>query len=300
MPSNEKDTKYARWLSGELSPEELEALQKSGELEDLTNIVRAVDDMALPAYDVEAAYGQLKANRSPRVAKVRRLNARWVMGLAASFLILAVAVFLLRNQTESIEAAPTTNELFAFSDGSNVILNDGSSIQFDEKNWAENREIELTGEAFFSVESGGSFVVKTKNGTVEVLGTEFNVRAWGDQFYVECYEGRVRVNSGNQSTELTQNQAVDISNGSMQESEITHQQPLWSTGVSRFYNERLTEVFAELERQFDVKVSSQTINRSFEGVFSHRDLETALREICQPLGLTFTISADKKSVTISE
>ena len=300
MPVNEKDTKYARWLNGNLSPEELEALQSSGEQEDLEKIIRIVDDIDLPEYDVESAYSQFKSNRPQKKSKVRVLNTRWVMGIAASVLLIIAAIFLLRNQPKLLEAANQTNQTFAFSDGSDVILNDGSNIQFDEKKWAENRVVELTGEAFFSVESGGSFLVKTKNGTVEVLGTQFNVRSWGDKLYVECYEGKVRVKDGNESSELTRNQSVSIVDGQMTESEIIHQKPLWSTGASRFYNESLNEVFAELERQFDIKVNGQNINRTFEGVFTHSDLETALREICQPLGLKFTILEDRKSVSISE
>lgn len=300
MPDNEENTKYARWLNGELSPKELESLRKSGELEQLENIVRTVEDMTLPNYDVEAAYGQFNSDRSVKTAKVRMLNPRGIMRIAASLLLIVVAVFLLRNQTETIEAVPKTNQTFAFSDGSNVILNDGSSIRFDEKNWAENRVVELTGEAFFNVETGGSFLVKTKNGTVEVLGTEFNVRAWGNQFYVECYEGKVRVSSNGKFSELAQNQSINITTGQMTETEIAHQKPLWSTGTSRFYNENINEVFEELERQFDVKVNAPKINRVFEGIFTHDNLERALREICRPLKLKFTISEDGKSVSISQ
>ena len=300
MPDNEKDIKYARWLNGELSPKELDALQKSGELEDLENIIQTVDDMALPEYNVEAAYSQFKSNRPAKTAKVRRLNTRWVMGIAASLLVIVVAVFLLRNQTESIEAAPTKNQSFAFSDGSNVILNDGSNIQFDEGNWSENRVVELTGEAFFSVESGKSFLVKTTNGTVEVLGTEFNVRAWGDKLYVECYEGKVRIKGGNDSKEITQNESVNLVGTQLDKGEITHSRPLWSTGTSRFYGEDISEVFAELERQFNIKINSSVRNQPFEGIFTHKDLETAVREICVPSELNYSISEDKKSVTISE
>ena len=256
--------------------------------------------MTLPEYDVEAAYGHFKSKPREKTAKVRSLNTRWVIRIAASVLLIVAAVFLLRNQTETIEAALKTNQTFAFSDGSNLILNDGSSIRFDEKNWAENRVVELTGEAFFEVEPGGSFLVKTKNGTVEVLGTKFNVRAWGNKFYVECYEGKVRVNSGGRITELTQNQSVIISNEEITEAEITHQKPLWSTGSSRFYNENINEVFGELERQFDVKVNAPKMNRVFEGIFTHGNLETALREICRPLKLEFTISEDGKSVSVSQ
>ena len=38
-----KDTLYARWLSGELSVSELEQLKQSGELQELEAIIKATD-----------------------------------------------------------------------------------------------------------------------------------------------------------------------------------------------------------------------------------------------------------------
>ena len=297
---NEKDTRYAKWLNGELDSSELEQLRQSGELEELESIIQAADDLALPKYDPEGAYQQFKSSHPARGAKVVPMKRRrWVLGIAASILLLVAAVFLLNSGEQIIAAENTQTPLHSFLDGSSVVLNDGSNIVYDKKNWNEDRTVQLTGEAFFTVEKGTPFLVKTPNGDVEVLGTGFNVRAWGDKLYVECYHGSVRVTSQAQETVLTRNESVNVAKGEMQTKQaINHQKPLWSTGTSRYYEEDANEVFAELERQYNIAVSAPQLNRSISGSFGHDDLKAALNNVCVPLNLTFVISTDGKTVTV--
>ena len=298
---NEKDYKYAKWLNGELSSSELDSLKESGELKELEAIVKATDDMALPKYNLEGAYQQFKKNHPARSAKIISMRARWATGVAASVLLLVAAVFLFRNNEETITAENTAIQSHTFLDGSSVVLNDGSNIIYDKKNWEQQRVVQLTGEAFFGVEKGGRFIAKTPNGNVEVLGTGFNVRAWGDKLYVECYHGRVKVTSAGQEAILTKNESINMAENIMQNKQIiNHEKPLWTIGTSRFYEEDVAGVFAEIERQYNVVVNTSVLNRSFSGSFQHDDLNAALNNICKPLNLTYTISGDQKTVTIKE
>ena len=132
------------------------------------------------------------------------------------------------------------------------------------------------------------------------LGTQFIVRAWGTQLYVECYEGKVKVINQNQDTVLTALQSVLINNGTiLPVNSINHKTPLWMSGVSRFYEEDIKEVFLELERQYNVEVQfPSSINRSFTGSFDHSNLETAIQKICKPLGIEYSLSADKQMIQI--
>lgn len=299
-----KDTLYARWLAGEISPGEEEALRASGALEELETIIDTTDKFTLPKYDTTQGFTRLKANKMPtKSAKVRTLNSRriWTMiAAAASVLLLIYVGNLMLSSPVSIKSGNMATLTHSFEDQTTVVLNDGSKLEYDESNWAETRSVKLNGEAIFSVQKGKPFIVNTPNGTVEVLGTNFNVRAWGDKLHVECYEGKVRVWSKNQESILTPNQAVIIVNGEMQERAITHQEPLWSTGNSRFYEEQLYLVFDEVERQYDVTVNAPKIDRPFSGNFRHDNLEAALNNICKPMGLQFEISKDIKTIEISE
>ncbi|MEO1261684.1 MAG: FecR domain-containing protein [Bacteroidota bacterium] len=296
---NEKDTIYAKWLNGELDASELEALRKSGELGELEAIINVADDMVLPKYDLEEAFQKFKSNHPPRTAKIVAMRAKWAIGIAASLVLLAAAWFLFGSGETQIVADNQETATHTFRDRTSVVLNDGSNFVYDKNNWEKQRMVQLTGEAYFEVKTGTSFIVETANGKVEVLGTGFNVRAWGDKLHVECYHGKVRVTAAGQETVLTKNEAVNVVKGKMEnKSTISHASPLWSTGTSRFYEENVDDVFKELERQFDVIVNAPTLGRPFSGSFQHDDINQALNNICKPLNLNFDVSADGKTVTI--
>ncbi len=302
MESN-KDDLYARWLEGQISPEESKGLQTSGELEELEAIIEATDKLSLPKYDAAAGFAKFKTKHTvKKEATVRPIRRLWPILAAAASVAIIVGVFMFLNSgPDLIETGNRLTLAHTFSDQTRVVLNDGSSLTYQENEWGEQRSVELLGEAIFNVQTGKRFIVNTKIGKVEVLGTSFNVRAWHDNLNVECYEGRVRVNYGNKEVILTAGESVDGILGTLGDKQnITHERPLWTTGNSKFYKEPINQVFKEIERQYDVKVISPQLDRVFNGGFPHNDLETALSLICKPMKLTYRISADKKIVTIEE
>jgi len=67
--------------------------------------------------------------------------------------------------------------------------------------------------------------------------------------------------------------------------------PTWRDGKSVFTNTSLIEVFAAIERQFDVTIEISRINanRKFTGFFSYEQLENALEQVCYPMNIKYTI-----------
>lgn len=295
-----KDVLYAKWLNGEISDDELRSLEGDDALVELKRVTQAADNWSMPKYDTSAGYLKFKKNHQAAPAKVRRINWFAVGAVAASFLALVVfgGIFL-TNQNEVVFAENGQNQNIELGNGSEVWLNDGSTVEYNAKDWENQRTIELSGEAMFEVTKGRPFIVNTKHGSIRVLGTQFNVRAWGENLYVECYEGSVQVTAATQEVVLAANEAVNVVQGEMNgKTTISNAAPLWRDAVSRFYDEQLQNVFAEIERQFDVEVEVRAQDRSFSGNFRHQDLENALLSICKPLGLKFTVSADGKTVVV--
>lgn len=296
----QKEDIYAKWLNGEINDSELEAQEGQEVLQELKQITQEVDQWAMPKYNAEAGYEKIKTTlqdkkTSSRVNKWLKFIA--IIGLIS--LILFALLWYLGNQIEVLKADPGQKVNYALEDGSEVWLNNGSSVAYKSSEWSTERTITLQGEAFFDVNKGAPFTVNTPNGIITVLGTQFNVRTWGANLYVECYEGRVEVRKGDQSTVLTANEGVNIIAESMQNKQaIRNAAPLWRDGVSRFYDDKLTVVCYELERQYQIKIDLKATDRSFSGNFVHDDLEEAVRSICIPLNLKYTISKDKNSVVI--
>lgn len=297
---NNKEERYAQWLNGEISDAELEAMDGSDTLQELKQVIEEVDQWSLPTYDTNSGYQKMQAKLNATPPKRQGINWLKVMGIAGVIgcLLFGLFYFYVNKPTE-LKADPGQHLNYAFQDGSEVWLNDGSSVEYNSSDWTTERTIALQGEALFEVSKGSPFTVNTHNGSITVLGTQFNVRAWGDNLYVECYEGKVQVTSGNQTTILTANQAVNVIGNEMKNNQaINNSAPTWQNGMSRFYDDTLTEVCNELERQYQITIDLQAKDRSFSGNFKHDDLDSALRSICTPLDLKYVISQDRKSVVI--
>ena len=223
------------------------------------------------------------------------------MAIAIGLAILFFVIYFWSTGEIEATAPLTTTSIHSLPDQSLVVLNDGSSIKYVKGTWEEERNILLVGEAFFNVKKGNTFQVQTDKGIIEAVGTKFNVRAWGDKLYVECYEGSVQVINQQQTITLVVNQSLNIIKNRTEDKEsIRHQKPLWSTGSSQFHKEDINQVFAELERQYAVIVNAPSMNRLFNGEFQHDDLERALKAICTPMQLTYEIDGTGRIVTIEE
>lgn len=298
---SDKDTIYARWLSGEISETELKELKASGEIDELQSIINAVDTWGLPKIDHDTAIEKIL--RQPKKPKASPKIIRLIWGTAAAASIfLALSIFtLFRNSNTVIRAEYAETRIYELPDGATVSMNDGSTIRYKRRSWNRERSIQLEGEATFDVPKGSPFIVNTSNGTVEVLGTSFNVRSWDGDIVVECYSGKVQVSRLGSSDIIEKDQAVRITDtGNSTRSSIVNSRPLWESGSSKFVDENLGSVFQELERQFDIEVKYPSNNRLFTGTFDHNDLNSALQQICVPMGLNYTINSPDKSVTITE
>lgn len=84
-----------------------------------------------------------------------------------------------------------------FGDGSVIKLNGGSTLRYPETFAEDRREVYLEGEAFFSIarDETRPFIVHAGNTTTRVLGTSFNIRAYGEdsELQVVVAEGKVAV-----------------------------------------------------------------------------------------------------------
>ncbi len=132
--------------------------------------------------------------------KVTKINSLKVISTAASILfLLSIGVwqFFLAPTTATIQLTTNYGEVktHLLPDGSKVILNANSSLIFKE-HWTTNtqREVQLDGEAFFEIikkSDNEQFIVQTNKGTIQVLGTSFNVKQRATAFEVALLEGAV-------------------------------------------------------------------------------------------------------------
>ncbi|MGN6419633.1 MAG: FecR family protein [Pseudobacter sp.] len=163
-------------------------------------------------------------------------------------------------------------------DGSDVWLNAASSIRYPVAFAKDQRIVELTGEAYFSVKKdmGRPFHVKVNNRIeVEVLGTAFNVNAYENEQRIATtlLEGSVKV----LNTTAPQPKWTILKPGQQSLSTGQHQEVLnevdtdktiaWKNGLFNFNGAGLHEVMRQLERWYDIEVEyeGKVPDMKFEG-----------------------------------
>ncbi|MCB0465534.1 MAG: FecR family protein, partial [Aequorivita sp.] len=215
-----------------------------------------------------------------------------VWKVAAIFAVLLAGYYYTTTLDTSVKTDIAQTETFSLPDTSEVMLNAGSKITYNKKNWANSRELSLDGEAYFKVTKGNKFSVKTVEGTVSVLGTQFNVFARDELFAVTCYEGLVSVAFNDTLLKVPAGNKIQIENGKLVINETAeNHSPVWLAHESNFENTPLAIVLKEVERQYPIKVTLENVDseKRFTGSFTHENLDLALKAICEPLQLHYKI-----------
>ena len=285
-----KEYLVKKWLTDELSDAERE------EFEQLEDFQLHKDIVDSTAYFKSSGFSQIDdfASFSKRLdtdkKPVRNLN--WVrpfLRIASVFVVgFTLYYFFLYNKVVEVQTLASEKTTIELPDASTVIVNAMSELSYSKNKWNQKREIALMGEAFFDVAKGSKFNVITSEGVVSVLGTQFNVKQRGNYFEVKCFEGVVKVVSRSFTEELRGGDNFRLENGESSLGKNPYKHPQWTKNVSSFDRVSLSEVFAELERQYDINVKIENLGSDdlFTGGFVHDNLENALRSITEPLDLT--------------
>ena len=288
----------AKWLNNELSEAELQEFKNSEEYASYVRLLEASDQLKAPEFDVEQAYSDFRSRTKDTGGKVvvMRPMQKFIRIAAAIAVLVFISYFYINSLDETVSTEYAQRESVILPDASEVILNAGSEITYNKKNWIEERNIELIGEAFFKVAKGEKFTVSTQSGTVTVLGTQFNVEQREGFFEVSCYEGLVSVLFNNIETRLPAGNSFVVFNGKVMETQASEiLQPSWLNDESTFRSIPFKFVLNELERQYDIEVTSKDIDtvQLFTGTFSNTNLNLALESISAPYQIKYSIEGNK-------
>ena len=187
------------------------------------------------------------------------------------------------------------------SDSTMVYMNSDSRLRFPARFGKGTREVELEGEAYFEVtrDKQRPFVVRTPEVAVRVLGTGFNVMAYGDDARTEVtlVEGAVKVTGKRTSETLRPNEQFVWENATGRHEVRTvdaRKYVEWKSGVLNFDAMPLDELTDRLSRWYNVEFffSNDSLKRlRFSGaVRKYNDIDYILRLIEATTDVTFNIS----------
>jgi len=332
-------------LSGRIKPEEATVFNKLREQNpDLDQLFQEIVHLpAKPDYDADtlrqayaAHYVKKKLLPEFQIDKTQakkrfRRRVIWLggVGLALAACLLGVLIFRTYfgqfEKPEQVIAETATyvtlkgsKKTFRLPDGTAVVLNADSRLDYDPEFTGRLREVKLTGEAFFDVVHNKKrpFVIHAGKANIRVLGTVLNVRNYpGDKFMeTSLIKGKVEVTFRDQpgkkiimkpsqklvipTADLQTVSNRKLANASDEKPVLTNvtmeqdssvAETSWTTNKLVFINRPLSEITAELERQFNVQFRfKRPATRKFRYTIHVEDYE--LTELLQILKLSGKIN----------
>ncbi|MCC8173680.1 MAG: FecR domain-containing protein, partial [Odoribacter sp.] len=193
-------------------------------------------------------------------------------------------------------------------DSTKIWLNSDTRLIYSAQLTDEKREVFLEGEIYLEVSRDDKrpFFVHTHQGSIEVLGTSFNVSAYAQQenTITTLVKGSVEVSTKTEKVVLKPGQqAVSLHNASpivVREVDVNYYTS-WVKGIFEFENMALKEITDYLSRWYNIDfefTDNASPNRRFTGgIKKYLPLEEFLAVIEQTTNVRFKILPDKVEVS---
>ncbi|MBA3683559.1 MAG: FecR domain-containing protein [Bacteroidetes bacterium] len=236
----------------------------------------------------------------------------WILRAAAVFIVglFATWFFLKVGNKPEIIMVETFNErkTILLPDSSTIILNENSKLSYPKQFAANERKINLEGEAFFEIIKNPArpFVIGNKNFNVKVLGTSFNVLAYEKDSLtvVTVVTGTVSFTDKYEHSELLTIGDVGVLNKRKQRIERSVNSDLnfmaWRTKKLEFANSSIADICIALKkyfkREFIIK-DKAILNCKFTGSFEDPKLADVLTVLEKTLNIKTVIKEKNVEIT---
>ena len=205
----------------------------------------------------------------------------------------------------------STYAAVAMPDGTRVSLGTRTSFSYDSRYGKSERIVQLEGEAYFEVakDKDKPFIVKTKEQSIEALGTKFNVSAYPTDSLLTTtlLEGSVLLTTQNllHPTVLKPNEQFVYNKrtrSALLQQVDANRFVSWTTGYYYFPEQSLEAILYRLSHVYGVQftVKSEALKRrTFTGTFYRGQSIKDIMEIIH-LSIPVRYKIDDHHVTISE
>jgi ferric-dicitrate binding protein FerR (iron transport regulator) len=268
----------------------------------------------LRSVNPDTARQWLRLERAITQREVKAIPRRsyWAPRLAFGVAVLAIVTMgiylvltLLQQPPETFVTKRGEQKDIMLEDGTHITLSYASELTVPKEQAEQPRQVMLTGEAYFRVRhrDASPFIIRTSYADVEVVGTEFNVRARESTVEVGVIEGSVNVRmlgSGRESSVLLmQRQMVVVRQdgiaGRVEEIGSPHY-PGWMHGKLLLDKASFRDAIREIEMRFGISIAIDERHLRQEiitGILDARTAQSALTALCELTGRRFTHDGEK-------
>jgi ferric-dicitrate binding protein FerR (iron transport regulator) len=233
------------------------------------------------------------------IRNFRKYAAVFLIGMLLPSLVIGYSVLnreKLLSQVIKVPYGAKSNLMLP--DGTEIIMNAGSTLSYDASYGIKERKVNLTGEAYFKVAKNKHklFFVKTKDMTVKAYGTEFNVKCYKEDRSTEAtlIEGVIGIKLNNRSNKeyiLKPDQQLKYSvsednsgkgNLIILKNINTKFYTSWVDDIIKVKSITLKALALKLERKYNVTIhieDKELENMKFTGVLENETIEQILQAL---------------------
>lgn len=204
-------------------------------------------------------------------------------------------------KTNTLIVPATKDYKLVLADGTKVWLNSSSKLKFPMAFLEASREVYLEGEAYFEIAQNVQkpFIVHTAKTKVHVLGTKFNLNAYGNEnVSTALLEGKVKMEAPTGEAILLSpgNKGIyNPLNGFLKESFDLNEIVAWKEGLYYFRNTSLQEISQILHRWFDIAIIFDNNNlkkKPITGLLDKKDLDGFLKDLQTTTDIRYQLRQD--------
>lgn len=233
---------------------------------------------------------------------------------AAAFALLCVGLYFLSpsltktsSQTTKVvmityNSKPGERRTVQLPDGSTVLLNGNSEISIKNDFNKTKREVNLKGEAFFTVAKNAvkPFIVESDNFYATAIGTAFYVHARdAEEYRVDLLEGKVKLSADTYSMFLMPGEEGRWDTSETNFNKInfdTLQLKQWITGKISFDKTPIHQAIEELKNWYavDIEIANKELEKkTVSGDYNNASLDNILKVLCFTLSCKYHYENNK-------
>ncbi len=319
-----------KYISGEITPEERKQmfLQAECDAQYREDVIAAINLLSLSDWllykdDIPSSIVKLMHFKEEHSKKTKTIRIwHWISYVAA---VCVAILFMWGLMNRFYHASVSQDNAVAYQefstppgqraqvklyDGTTVWLNARTVLRYPNRFEANERRVELDGEAYFDVakDEKHPFVVLTEKANVKVLGTKFNVFAYRgqDEFSASLVEGAVEVydiHDVSETMRIQANEQIVQTKGHFVKRHIGNADfLLWKEGIYAFDDAMFGNIVKKLELYYDMDICIQNSTVGayrFSGKFRQRDgVENILRALQKVHPFSYTKDDKRNRITI--
>lgn len=242
---------------------------------------------------------RIQGTKGLSVVRGNRYNMLRKLSVAATVIVfLSAGMYFYFSRTQDQLALQSNDTVITkfLSDGSEIVLNKHSNLQYRNNRRSSTREVTLEGEAFFTVAPDKSkpFIISIDSVEVKVVGTSFNVKGTAAGVEVIVETGVVQVSSKGKNVILNPGEKILISNNTEQVLKQTNSNQLYKYFRTKEFlcdNTPLWQLVEVVNEAYgaNIRIEDSTLRQMpISASFNNQSLETILEVVEK----TFQIKAE--------